>query len=212
MSFRNVDSAAAAIEYVQRLDSKWPARRKIMDEIATQVKRLQDTQEARNASRSIRLVELCCGAGNLAAHLLSRLPQLTYLGFDQSEPLLEAAAQRLASYPNASLIRADLNETSWIDLIPEEHAPVDALVSMQSLHDLGGETEVSRIYTTARDLLRPGGLFVNADLIVEPGEELANNPGRLTVDQHLALLREAGYPTTQCILENGGFGCIAAVR
>ena len=43
--------------------------------------------------------------------------------------------------------------------------PVNAIISMQSLHDLGDGHQSERIYRLAKDLLAPGGLFLNADLL-----------------------------------------------
>lgn len=212
MSFRDIDSTASAVAYVQRLNTKWPERSEIMDEITAQVKTLQNVADSQTSADSAYVAELCCGAGNLGFHLLSKLAGLAYIGLDQSEPLLAAAAERLVDHGGAILIQADLNSGEWPDLLPDERLPLDAVVSMQSLHDLGGEAEVSRIYQVSHDALKPGGIFINADLIVEPGQELPNNPGRLTIDRHLALLREFGYTSAECTLQTGGFGCIMAVK
>ena len=79
---------------------------------------------------------------------------------------------------------------------------------MQSIHDLGGEAEVSRIYGLAHQLLKSGGIFINADLIVQPGEVLPNNPGRCSIPKHLELLTNHGYTNLDCVLEDGGFACV----
>ena len=82
--------------------------------------------------------------------------------------------------------------------------PVHAVFSLQSLHDLGDGYQVERIYKMARNLLAPGGLFLNADLLHNPADP---RPGRLTIERHLELLHAHGYQRVACTLETGGFGC-----
>jgi hypothetical protein len=51
---------------------------------------------------------------------------------------------------------------------------------------------------------------VNADLVVAPGEELPDNPGRRSIGRHLELLQAHGYSTVACTLAAGGFGVLVA--
>lgn len=205
MSFRDVDTPAAAMAYIDRLNQKWPARLAIMDEITAHL--------SSHFQKGPTVLELCCGAGVLGHHLLTEQPNITYIGIDQSEPLLGAARELLAPFTHrATLLQADLNQSSWKRQLMGLKKEIDAVVSMQSLHDLGGEDEVSRIYRLAYDQLTPGGLFMNADLIVEAGEVLPNNPGRLTIERHLALLTEAGYQHSACTQKSGGFGVVVGTK
>ena len=117
--------------------------------------------------------------------------------------LLDSTRQRLAPYGvRVHLLHADLNEDDW----PAQIAtPVHAVFSMQSLHDLGDGHQVERIYQLAHELLAPGGLFLNADLLHNPDDP---RPGRLPIERHLMLLAAQGYQRPACTLEMGGFGCI----
>ena len=137
---------------------------------------------------------------------MKELPLATYTGVDFSEPLLTFARERLASFGNrARLIRANLNEDDWLDQVSRE---IHAIVSLQSLHDLGDEGQVNRIYGLARSLLMPGGLFLNADLVVSPQQDAPNNPGRRSIARHIELLQAHGYEHVSCTLELGEFGCV----
>ena len=62
--------------------------------------------------------------------------------------------------------------------------------------------------TLARSLLAPGGLLLNADLVVPPGQDNPDKPGRRTVARHLELLHSHGYERVACTLEQGEFGCV----
>jgi hypothetical protein len=107
------------------------------------------------------------------------------------------------------LIQADLNADGWLAQVS---SPAHAVVSMQSLHDLGGEAQVNRIYNLARQLLVPGGLFLNADLITLSGRDLPNNPGRRSISRHLLLLRAQDYERVACTLKRGRFGCCVGYK
>lgn len=200
--FRQYDTPEAILAYLQRLDTQWLERTQLVQHIAELIIVLQQPQP--------HVLELCCGPGRLAETLLAILPNLSYTGVDISPPFLAFARQRLTPYANAHLLEVDLQEETW----PQRLAPLDsqgrfhAIVSLQSLHDVGDETAISRIYGQAKELLLPGGFFLNADLIVAAGEELPNNPGRRSIARHLDLLQQQGYHRVDCTLACGGFGCV----
>jgi SAM-dependent methyltransferase len=174
-----------------------------MHHIAAQIDKLGVPQPA--------VLELCCGAGLLAETLLPALPTARYVGIDVNPPFLDTARARLEPWQErVTLLCADLNGETWPQELADAGAPArfDAVVSLQSLHDLGGEPEVARMYAMAQSVLRPGGLFLNADLIVAPGQELPDNPGRRSVVRHLALLNDCGYTNTAFTLEVGDFGVV----
>ena len=76
---------------------------------------------------------------------------------------------------------------------------------MQSLHDLGDGHQIERVYRLAQDLLAPGGLFLNADLLYDPADP---RPGRMPMERHLSLLFAHGFQRPQCTMEIDSFGCI----
>lgn len=205
MSFREVDSPVAALAYVEDLNRRWPTRHKIVSQI---IDDLADT-----SANQMNVLELCCGSGFLAAALLERYPRLRYWGIDQSRPLLQAAEEQIGRFgERATFVQADLNKDYWFETNHVNYRPpiFQAIVSMQSVHDLGGQHEVSQLYRRVRPLLAHQGLFINADLIVECENELPNNPGRLPISLHVRLLTRHGYNRPQCTFEEGGFGYIVA--
>jgi cyclopropane fatty-acyl-phospholipid synthase-like methyltransferase len=202
-SFRNLQTADDVASYTEGLAERWPARATVIDHIVDQVQTL--------AADPLHVLELAPGAGVLAERLLQTFPQLRYVGIDSSIPMLAYVRQRLDPFgERAAILDHDLNGESWQGHLAEygEEGRFHAVVSLQSIHDLGGELQVERIYTLVRTLLLPGGFFLNADLIVQPGEELPDNPGRRSIVRHLELLQAAGYGEVSCTLETGGFGVV----
>jgi cyclopropane fatty-acyl-phospholipid synthase-like methyltransferase len=202
-SFRELKTADDVAAYMAGMEERWPARPLVIRHIVEQLTALPFAP--------LSVLELCLGAGALAEQLLQHVPALQYVGIDSSQPMLAFARTRLASWgKRATIIDADLNRHDWIDLAARHSTggKFHAIVSMQSLHDLGGEPEVNRIYGVAKGLLASGGLFLNADLVVAPGEELPDNPGRRSIPRHRELLQAHGYHGVVCTFAEGGFGMI----
>ena len=192
---RDFHSPEGIDEWLQSLDDRWPARANLAQHIIEQIDALPNFGP--------HVLELAPGGGKLAEQLLSVVPA-TYTAVDFSRPLLERSRQRLSSYAHrVQLIHADLNEDDWP---PQVTAPVHAIFSLQSLHDLGDGRQVERIYQIAYEILAPGGLLLNADFLHNPEDP---RPGRLPIEQHLRLLHTHGFQRPACTLEIDGFGCIA---
>ena len=202
LSSRDLKTPEDVVTWTEYLDQNWPARKQVVHHIAAQVKTLPFLE--------LRILELAPGAGVLAEGLLTSIPGLTYVGVDLRSLMLTAAWERLKPFSDqVTLIQADLNEDAWLDWVT---GPFHAVVTMQSLHDLGGEAEVDRVYALAKALLVPGGMFLNADLVVSPDEELPDNPGRRSIPRHLELLQAHGYERTTCLFELADFGCCIAYK
>jgi cyclopropane fatty-acyl-phospholipid synthase-like methyltransferase len=200
MAFRTFDNQEQVALYAQSLDTRWPERFQIAQHILAQIMQMPYADP--------HVVEFCTGPGMLAETLLAGQASLRYTGLDISDPLLTYAQARLAPYRDRlELIEADLNADEWPPLVKK---PVHAAVTMQSLHDLGDESHVARIYAMARTLLTPGGLFINADLLDWTVQEPGTNPGRLSTERHMELLTELGFVEVTCSLQLGGFGCFVA--
>jgi len=202
MSFRDLQTTADVLAWIDRLNADRPERTEVIQHIVTQVEALPFPE--------LHVVELCPGAGLLAEALLTAAPQIQYTGIDFLELLINFSRDRLTPFGDrATLIQADLNKNGWMGQFPQG---VHAIISMQSLHDLGGEPEVNRIYGLAQTMLKPGGLFLNADLVVPPDADKPDNPGRRSIPRHLELLRSHGYGRVSCSLEKGEFGCCVAFK
>ncbi len=193
----------AITAYLDRLETQWPERATVVQHMVDLVAGLGQAQP--------QVLELCCGPGRLATTLLATMPALHYTAIDLSPPFLAFTRQRLGEYEErVALFEADLNEDTWPARLATrgKQGRFHAIVSLQSLHDVGDEVAISRVYGLAKQLLLPGSFFLNADLILPEGEDLPNNPGRRPIARHLALLNEHGYTNVACTLAIGGFGCV----
>ena len=112
------------------------------------------------------VVELCSGGGDLARLLLDRLPEIRLRALDGSPRMLAAARATCAAYADRLDLQAfDLAAPDWRALQP---AP-DAICSSLAIHHLDG-TAKRQLFEDLFAALRPGGLFVLADL-VRPASE-----------------------------------------
>ena len=116
------------------------------------------------------IVDLGCGPGSLMSALLQALPGAQILGIDFDPTMLLLGRERLASYGARARFRlADLRQGVGRRLgcrqMPERaqpDKPVDAVISATALHWLTAD-ELAALYRQVAGILRPGGLFVNAD-------------------------------------------------
>ena len=90
------------------------------------------------------VVDLGCGAGNLAPLLLGRWPRAALTGVDSSPEML---AQARKVYPQAQFIQADIG--AW-----RPARPVDVLFSNAALHWLDGH---ERLFPALLEAVAPGG-------------------------------------------------------
>jgi SAM-dependent methyltransferase len=123
------------------------------------------------AGASARVVDLGCGPGSLMEAVLDALPQAKIWGIDFDPAVLLLARARLARYgqrvlargggamPRAHVALADLRSPNWMDGLPDQ---VDAVISATALHWLKSGP-LATLYGQIAALLRPGGLFLNAD-------------------------------------------------
>ncbi len=107
------------------------------------------------------VVELCCGGGDLARLLLERLPGVRLRALDGSPTMLAETQVTCAAYAARLELQAfDLAATDW-RAFP---AAPDAICSSLAVHHLDGP-EKRALFQDLFAALRPGGIFVLADLI-----------------------------------------------
>jgi SAM-dependent methyltransferase len=107
-----------------------------------------------------RVLDLGCGTGSLMQAFLDGFLSAEVYGIDFDPVLLPLAEERLRPYGSRSrLVLADLRSEVWRAQLPDAF---DAVISATALHWLT-EVELAGLYRQLASLLRPGGLFVNAD-------------------------------------------------
>jgi len=122
------------------------------------------------ADGAMRIVELCCGEGLLAAALLDRFPACSILAMDGAPKMIEAARRNLDGYGGRVEFQLfNLAETDWRNMLE----PADAIVSSLAIHHLDGEGK-RILFKDMFAALKPGGVFVIAD-VLNPATGLAKS-------------------------------------
>jgi len=115
---------------------------------------------------SAQVVDLGCGPGSLMEVMLDAMPRAEVWGIDFDPAALLLARARLARYgERAHLALADLRSPTWTDglrAVSRLLREVDAVISATALHWLK-PGPLATLYGQIAALLRPGGLFLNAD-------------------------------------------------
>jgi SAM-dependent methyltransferase len=165
-------------------------RPELVDEFLEQRQRvlpLLDVQEdlirrvfARHSHRVRRFLDIGAGAGAMSELLLGVAPGAEAVVVDYSEPMLRGAETRLAGAPGSfRIVRADLRDPGWRAGL--ENATFDAAVSGLAIHHLEAGRK-RRLFAELFELLAPGGLFVNMDVVTIDG------PLRGLFDEQMAAL------------------------
>ena len=106
------------------------------------------------------VVDLGCGTGSLTVRILEAFPKAQVIGIDLDPTLLPLARLRTVhGGERVQLLQRDLRDPAWIADLP---VPVDAVVSATALHWLN-EVQLQQVYAHLAGILRPGGIFLNAD-------------------------------------------------
>jgi tRNA (cmo5U34)-methyltransferase len=145
----------------------------------------EETAEATEGLAAEGILELGVGTGETAKRVLLRHPKARLVGIDESEAMLAAAD-----------LEGDLRVSRLEDPLPE--GPFDLVVSCLTVHHLDAQGKRD-LFRRIADVLRPGGRFVLADVVVPEREEDAVTPTTPGFDQpdplsaQLDWLWEAGF-------------------
>src|SRR5688572_10253709 len=111
-----------------------------------------------------RVLDLACGTGTITARLLARLPGATSTGVDLDPTLLAIAGGTFAGDERVSLVTADLKDPDWRAGLPYDS--YDAVLTATALHWLHSES-LAALYGQVAELVRDGGVFMNADHMID---------------------------------------------
>ncbi|MFB6935151.1 class I SAM-dependent methyltransferase [Streptomyces sp. HUAS 31] len=111
-----------------------------------------------------RVLDLACGTGSITARLLARFPEATSTGVDLDPALLAIAEGTFAGDERVSLVTADLKDPHWTAKLP--HDSYDAVLTATALHWLHREP-LAALYGRVAELVRDGGVFMNADHMID---------------------------------------------
>ena len=108
-----------------------------------------------------RILDLGCGDGVLGRYLLGAFPGAECVFADFSEPMLDAAREKLGRGPGHVVLKADFSSPEWAEIV-KPYAPFDVIVSGFAIHHLYDDRK-KELYSEIYGLLSPGGIFLNLE-------------------------------------------------
>jgi len=201
-TWKDEDKVGEYIERVGRLEARRAGEAELLEALPVDVDRVLD---------------LGCGDGRLAGLVLDARPGATSaIGLDSSPPMIELARDRFRRDPRVEIREHDLRAP-----LPAVGAgTVDVVVSGFAIHHLAHERKRS-LFAEIVDVLRPGGVFVNLEVVQCATEELQaefyrriERPGGdpedvlAGVGEQLAWMRDAGLVQVDCAWRWRGFALL----
>jgi tRNA (cmo5U34)-methyltransferase len=179
-----------------------------------------------------RVLDLGAGTGLLSAEVAAAFPGVSIDLLDGSEAMLTEARERLDAAVGA------VHVGDMADALPD--GPFDAVVSALAIHHLE-DADKQALFARVRNVLRPGGVFVNAEQVTAPtpeltriyearwdqecrangatDQELADTYERMRrhdrcidVEPQLAWLRAAGFAPVDCVYKHWRFAVMAGFK
>ncbi|MFI1415801.1 class I SAM-dependent methyltransferase [Streptomyces sp. NPDC020707] len=136
-----------------------------------------------------RVLDLACGTGSITARLLERFPKAVSAGVDLDPALLAIAEGTFAGDERVTFVTADLKDPEWVSLLPYES--YDAVLTATALHWLHAEP-LAVLYGQVAGVVREGGVFMNADHMVDETTPLINAADRAQRHARLEAATAAG--------------------
>jgi SAM-dependent methyltransferase len=143
---------------------------------------------ALSSRRSIRILELGSGPGQLAREILIHCDVNAYVALDWSQAMHDIAAEHLADLVGrVTFVVRDFRKPTW----PVHLGTFDAIVTQQAVHETRHKRHAVPLFERARTLLAPDGLMLYCD-------------GYLTSEAKLPAL-VLDRDDQPCALERAGF-------
>lgn len=147
-----------------------------------------------------KVLELGSGPGFLAEHLLTVLPNISYVALDFSAAMHQLARERLGELSKrVQFIERSFKETSW----SHDLGTYEAIVTHQAVHELRHKRHACMLHTQAKELLAPGGVYLVCDHFVGEGA-MNNDQLYMTVIEQRDALANAGFSRVEQLLLKGG--------
>ncbi|HMV02156.1 MAG TPA: class I SAM-dependent methyltransferase [Chitinophagales bacterium] len=118
------------------------------------------------STSKINVLEIGCGTGITTEILLKTRENIKLTTIDLDSEVIEYARQNLSSYSNVSFLVADA-----LSFVKEQKSnSYDLIISAFTIHNLTNEYR-EHLYKEIFRILKPNGLFINADKFVSDNEE-----------------------------------------
>lgn len=162
----------------------------MLEEVPDYERLQEELADASGCSGAARILELGTGTGETARRLLARHPAASLVGLDASAEMLAAARRELPAQ-RVQLIVSRLED-------PLPGGQFDLVASALCVHHLAGTLKAD-LFRRVASVLRPGGRFVLADVVVPEAPADARTPltpgfdHPSSVAEQLGWLDEAGF-------------------
>lgn len=137
------------------------------------------------------ILDLGCGDGILGQAVLDEFTDAQGLFVDFSEPMLDAARERLREYGRCQFLNVDYGQAGWVDKLPRSFVPYDVIVSGYSIHHQP-DLRKQEIYAEIYDLLAPGGIFLNLEHVASRSPWIEHRFEELFIDALFAYQQKIG--------------------
>ena len=173
---------AEAHAWIEQTIQRRPYRATFFNEFVNELCTLEE--------RHIRVLELGSGPGMLAEEILHRCLSVSiYTLLDFSEPMLAVSRERLAEFATrVRFVRADFRSADWMAHV----GSVDAVLSMQAVHEVRHKRHVPALYERIVSVLRPGGVMLACDHLPGQNPDARKSALYMTTEEQLAALNIAG--------------------
>jgi SAM-dependent methyltransferase len=154
-----------------------------------------------------RVLELGSGPGFLARYVLEQLRSLPhYVLLDISPAMHALAKERLGALAaRASFLERDFKDANWSAGL----GPFDAVITVQAIHELRHKRYASALHAQAREILAPQGIYLACDHHSDTSEP-RDTQLYMSLAEHEASLRAAGFVTVERLSERGGMALYLA--
>lgn len=117
----------------------------------------------------IRILDIGAGYGALTQFLLNHFSNATAVCQDGSEEMMKLGCQRMAAHDGRfTYVLSNFGKSGWSKNLS---GPFEAVVSAIAIHNVNSPNIIRGIYEEIFTLVRPGGCFLNYDLIQPPWED-----------------------------------------
>lgn len=116
-------------------------------------------------SQAIRVIDLGCGTGTIAKRVKSYYLKANITCLDIADNMLEMAKLKLKNQSDIKYISGNFETLEW-------PGTFDAVLSSLALHHLVTDADKQRFYKSACDHMNPGGVFINADVVLGSNEDV----------------------------------------
>lgn len=134
-----------------------------------------------------KVLDLACGPGSVTKRVLDRFPAATVVALDIDPLLLHLAAGAFATDARVEIVSRNLDDAGWADGLGDGF---DAVLTTTAMHWLSAEA-LQRVYEGVARILKPGGVFANADWMTIEDPRLRRTADELH-RQHLELAFASG--------------------